>query len=139
VALREYLTAQLPTPKPPKSIPTRATIMLILRDPQQRVLLERRGAHGVWSGLWSLPEASDHDEAWRIAQRHAHIDDARTLGSFVHTFSHYRLQVEPLLFDDAHPASAVADAPDLRWARRAELDSLGLPAPVRSLLRNLPE
>jgi A/G-specific adenine glycosylase len=138
VALREHLTAALPTPKPAKSTPTRATIMLILRDAQQRVLLERRGAHGVWSGLWSLPEASDHDDAWRIAQRHARIDDAQALGSFVHTFSHYRLQVEPLLFDDARVAPAVADAPALRWVTRAELAALGLPAPVRSLLLNLP-
>jgi A/G-specific adenine glycosylase len=138
VALREQLTTTLPTPKPAKSTPTRATIMLILRDAQQRVLLERRGAHGVWSGLWSLPEASDHDDAWRIARRHARIDDALALDSFVHTFSHYRLRVEPLLFDHARAAPAVADAPALRWVTRAELAALGLPAPVRSLLLKLP-
>lgn len=137
VALRDNLTAVLPTAKPPKSIPTRATIMLIVRDAQRRVLLERRGAQGVWSGLWSLPEASDHDDAWRIVQRHARIDDAQPLGCFVHTFSHYRLQVEPWLFDDARAAAAVADAPDLRWATHGELDSLGLPAPVRKLLLDL--
>lgn len=138
VALREQLTTQLPTPKPAKAIPTRATIMLILRDDQQRVLLERRGPQGVWSGLWSLPEANDHDEARRIAQRHASNNTAQPLARFVHVFTHYRLQVEPLLFDAAIAAPAVADQPHGRWVTRAELAAIGLPAPVRKLLLALP-
>ena len=134
VARRDHLTALLPTPRAGKPLPSRATIMLILRDQQQRVLLERRGAQGVWSGLWSLPEADDPTAAWRIAQRHAGIDDARTLASFVHTFSHYRLQVEPLLFDGATAHGGIADNPSTRWCSRDEWSALGLPAPVRSLL-----
>jgi A/G-specific adenine glycosylase len=139
VALRDNLTAQLPTPKPGKAIPTRSTVMLILRDADGRVLLQKRGAQGVWSGLWSLPEADGTDDAWREAQRHAHIDDAQSLTPFVHVFSHYRLQIQPLLFDGATAAHAVADNADLRWYAVAELPALGLPAPVRSLLMALPE
>jgi len=139
VANRDKLTAQLPTPKPGKTIPTRSTTMLILRDAEGRVLLQRRGAQGVWSGLWSLPEAGDTDSAWREAQRHARIDDAQPLASFVHVFSHYRLQIQPLLFDSAAPAHAVADNADLRWCALTELSALGLPSPVRSLLMALPE
>jgi A/G-specific adenine glycosylase len=139
VALRDNLTAQLPTPKPGKAIPTRSTVMLILRDADGRVLLQRRGAQGVWSGLWSLPEADGTDDAWREAQRHARIDDAQSLTPFVHVFSHYRLQIQPLLFDGATAAHAVADNADLRWYAVAELPALGLPAPVRSLLMALPE
>lgn len=139
VAYRDKLTAQLPTPKPGKTIPTRSTTMLILRDAEGRVLLQRRGPQGVWSGLWSLPEASDTDGAWREAQRHARIDDAQPLASFVHVFSHYRLQIQPLLFDSAAPARVVADNADLRWCTLSELVALGLPAPVRSLLTALSE
>jgi A/G-specific adenine glycosylase len=136
VAKRDNLTAQLPSAKPSKTVPTRDTVMLILRDRQGRVLLERRGPHGVWSGLWSLPEASDHDGAWRAAQSFASIDDARTLPSFVHVFSHYRLQVEPLLFDEATARPRIADNPSLRWCGADERAALGLPAPVRSLLQD---
>jgi A/G-specific adenine glycosylase len=139
IAHREHLTAQLPTPKPGKAIPTRSTVMLILRDAEGRVLLQRRGAQGVWSGLWSLPEVEDSDSAWREAQRHAHIDDAQSLTAFVHVFSHYRLQIQPLLFDHAAPARAIADNADLRWYATTDLPALGLPAPVRSLLMGLPE
>jgi A/G-specific adenine glycosylase len=133
-ARRDDLTAILPSRKPTKSVPTRATMMLILRDHQGRVLLERRGPQGVWSGLWSLPEASDPDGAWRLAQQHARIDDAQPLTPFTHVFSHYRLNIEPLLFDRATAQRGIADNPQLRWCRADELGSLGLPAPVRTLL-----
>jgi A/G-specific adenine glycosylase len=134
VARRDNLTTILPSRKPTKSIPTRATVMLILRDRDGRVLLERRGPHGVWSGLWSLPEASDPDGAWRIAQQHARIDDAQALVPFTHVFSHYRLDIEPLLFDRATAQRGIADNPQLRWCSAGELGALGLPAPVRTLL-----
>ena len=139
IARRDNLTSQLPTAKPGKAIPTRSTVMLILRNAESRVLLQRRGAQGVWSGLWSLPEAEDIDSAWREAQQRAQIDDAQSLTPFVHVFSHYRLQIQPLLFDGATPARAIADNADLRWCTIAELPTLGLPAPVRSLLLALPE
>jgi len=137
VARRDNLTAVLPTAKPGKRLPTRETVMLILRDAQGRVLLERRGAQGVWSGLWSLPEAADHNSAWRQAQDQARIDDAQALTPFVHVFSHYRLKIEPLLFAQAVALPAIADNPHLRWCAASELAALGLPAPVRSLLQTL--
>jgi A/G-specific adenine glycosylase len=134
IAHRDALTAQLPSRKPSKRVPTRATVMLILRDAQGRVLLERRGPQGVWSGLWSLPEAADPDMAWRLAQQHAQIDDAQALTPFTHVFSHYRLEIEPLLFDGATAQRGIADNPQQRWCSAGELAALGLPAPVRSLL-----
>jgi A/G-specific adenine glycosylase len=91
----------------------------------------------VWSGLWSLPEADDTDDAWRVAQRHARIDHARSLAPFVHVFSHYRLQVQPLLFDGATALPGIADNPGLRWCDAGESAALGLPAPVRTLLQSL--
>lgn len=137
VARRDGLTAQLPSAKPSKAVPTRDTVMLILRDVKGRVLLERRGPQGVWSGLWSLPEASDHEHAWRAAQSFAQIDDATALPPFMHVFSHYRLKVEPLLFDEATAQQRIADNPALRWCNPDERAALGLPAPVRTLLQNL--
>lgn len=137
VAHRDRLTGQLPSRKPARAIPTRATMMLVLRDERGRVLLERRGPQGVWSGLWSLPEATDPDAAWRSAQQLADVDDARALAPFTHVFSHYRLNVEPLLFEHATSHHGIADNPQLRWCSADELAALGLPAPVRTLLQNI--
>ncbi len=137
IARRDGLTAHLPSPKPTKTVPVRATVMLILRDARGRVLLQRRGPQGVWSGLWSLPEAADIDAAWRDAQRYARIDDAQALAPFTHVFSHYKLRIEPLLFDGATAPHAIADNPELRWCDASELAALGLPAPVRKLLQQI--
>ncbi len=137
VAHRDGLAAQLPTAKPGKRPPVRSTLMLILRDERGRILLERRGPQGVWSGLWSLPEAADPDVAWRLARQLAQVDDARPLPAFTHVFSHYKLAVEPLLFDRACAHPGVADSPLQRWCDRDGCAALGLPAPVRALLQSL--
>ncbi|SFW37914.1 A/G-specific adenine glycosylase [Luteibacter sp. UNCMF366Tsu5.1] len=139
VAHRDGLTAVLPTAKPGKKIPTRSLAMLLLRDAQGRVLLEKRGPQGVWSGLWSLPEAADIEAAGGVACRLARVRNADPLPAFTHVFSHYRLDVSPILFDHATPLTAVADGESRRWCDLTQIASLGLPAPVRTLLDNLPE
>ena len=138
VARRDGLVAALPQPKPTRALPTRATTMLVVRDAEGRVLLERRPPTGVWARLWSLPEIDDAAQAaWSLHQRHGvRVQAPRPLEPFVHVFSHYRLDVAPLLFDDAR-TSAVADGGDVRWQATDELDALGLPAPVRTLLMRL--
>jgi A/G-specific adenine glycosylase len=137
IAHRDDLTVLLPSRKPGKVLPTRSTMMLILRDSGGRVLLERRGQQGVWPGLWSLPEAAAPDAAWLAAQKRAAVEDAQALAPFVHVFSHYRLTIEPLLFDGAAAHKGIADNPEQRWCNGDELASLGLPAPVRQLLLNI--
>jgi A/G-specific adenine glycosylase len=140
VARAEGLTAQLPGRKPSRKIPTRQTIMLVLRDARGRLLLERRPPTGVWAGLWSLPEASDDDSALNHVSRYrglAHDAGAfESLPGFVHTFSHYRLEVTPLALTVAS-GRLIADAGDQRWLHPHEAAQLGLPAPVRKLIASL--
>jgi A/G-specific adenine glycosylase len=111
--------------------------MLLLRDGNGRILLERRPPTGVWARLWSLPETASVDDAAPYA-RTLGVDAQRfeSLPHFVHTFSHYHLAVQPLLAPAA-PRMHMSDAPDLRWASRGELADIGLPAPVRKLLSTL--
>ncbi len=137
IARRDGLTQQLPTRKASRQLPTRATVMLLLRDRQGQILLQRRGPQGVWPGLWSLPEADDVEAAWRLAQQCARIDDAQALAPFTHVFTHYKLQIEPLLFDRVDTIPGVADQPHARWYALGQASALGLPAPVRSLLLQL--
>ena len=141
VAHREGLTALLPQRRPPRVLPQRRTVMLLLRDAHGHVLLQRRGPGGVWPGLWSLPEADDAEHARATAESFACLDEAEVevLPPFLHVFTHYRLEAQPLLWHKVSARAAVADAPDLRWCARDELASLGLPAPVRKLLRAIDE
>jgi A/G-specific adenine glycosylase len=135
VAHRDGLTAQLPDRKPKRTLPTRSTVMLMLRDNRGRLLLERRPPTGVWAQMWSLPEAQDIASARRnIARDHGvHDIEFRQLPSFIHTFSHYRLDVTPIAFDIVAPA-CVADDSGRRWLHPSDAATLGLPAPVRKLI-----
>lgn len=133
VALRDGLTDHLPERKPAKKLPRRRTVMLILRDDDGRILLERRGPQGVWSGLWSLPECNDN-EAVSAASGLADTGRPQTLRTFTHTFSHYHLEITPVLFSGATRHPAIADNADSRWCTRDDLADLGLPSPVRTLL-----
>ncbi|KFN51106.1 A/G-specific adenine glycosylase [Arenimonas composti] len=148
VAHREGLVDQLPEAKPGKPLPQRRTLMLLLRDEAGRILLQRRPPTGVWAGLWSLPEADDHDAARAFVARHSRhdFDAGEALPALQHTFSHFRLQIETYAWGPAKsgeatkspraadPAPAIGDNDDLRWIAPDHLREVGLPAPVRKLL-----
>lgn len=130
------LTEALPERRPPRALPQRRTVMLVLRDARGSVLLQRRGPHGVWSGLWSLPEAEDAQAARHLAEALADLRAAEieVLAPFLHAFTHYRLEAQPLLWRNVQRHRKVADAQDQRWCARDEIAALGMPAPVRKLL-----
>ncbi|MEO7432514.1 MAG: NUDIX domain-containing protein, partial [Dokdonella sp.] len=138
-ARREGITALIPESKPKRVTPTRSTTMLIVRDSENRVLLERRPPTGVWARLWSLPEIDDTADAiHHLDMRYAvRAGEPEALDPFVHTFSHYHLHITPLLLAGVANVDRINDDPDRRWIAKAQLDTLGVPAPVRTLLESL--
>ncbi|SFM77766.1 A/G-specific adenine glycosylase [Marinobacter zhejiangensis] len=127
-----------PGSKPKKEKPEKSTWMVILEDPDGRVLLEKRPASGIWGGLWSLPEldpALESDELAEACERSLGLScqDVTIQAGFRHTFSHYHLHIRPALIA-ARPQARVADDNDRRWLYRDEALALGLPAPIRTLL-----
>jgi A/G-specific adenine glycosylase len=136
IANIEGLTAQLPESKPSRALPTRETMMLIVRDAAGRLLLQRRPPVGVWAQLWSLPEAADIESArsnlCTIALLSSDIA-FRHLPRFTHTFSHYRLDITPIACD-VERSTRIGEASDSRWLLPDEAAQLGLPAPVRRLI-----
>ncbi|MGB0132706.1 A/G-specific adenine glycosylase [Dokdonella sp.] len=139
VAYRENLTAALPHPKPARKVPTRDLTMLIVRDNLDRILLERRPPTGVWARLWSLPQGVDLEEASDSIMDHRSMPSDRLalLPEFTHAFSHYRINVTPMLLQIDNSESRIADNPDRGWYSHHEIAELGLPAPVRKLLASL--
>lgn len=129
---------ELPAARPKKAVPVRRTWMLVLRD-GDAVLLRRRPPTGIWGGLWSLPEA-DGDAAL--------LEHARALGgaslvrlaSFTHTFTHFKLEIEPRLAELGGTTAAGAPSAgddETAWVPLGGLDAYGVPAPVRKLLDSL--
>ncbi len=138
VAHREGRTAELPHPKPGKPLPEREARMLLVEDDRGRVLLRRRPPTGVWAALWSLPEHADAEASRAWFEQHLAGDfaHAEALAPVLHGFTHYRLRILPMRIAGVRPRDAVGDNPGLRWASRAELQAIGLPAPVRRLLED---
>jgi A/G-specific adenine glycosylase len=138
IAHRDGLTDRLPARRPARRIPSRTTTMLVVRDAAGRVLLQRRPPTGVWAQLWSLPECHTPADATHQLRERCGIEvrAATALPPFTHTFSHYRLDVAPLLLRATAQAARVADMPDQSWFEPGQLATLGLPAPVRKLLDN---
>lgn len=133
VARREGRTAELPTPKPSKTLPEREAVALLLRDAQQRVLLQKRPDTGIWAQLWTLPqaEAGSDLQDWFDAHVDGSLEDAEELPVLQHTFSHYRLHLQIL---SRKVRGLRVEEPTLRWVANDELSALGLPAPIRKLL-----
>jgi len=134
-ALASDQVERLPARRPAKPLPTRQAHLLVLRDPEGAVLLERREGKGVWQGLWSLPEATDAQAAEHLRIRLG-AAPGRALPAFEHAFSHYRLHLHPSLHE-VREAKARGEATQ-RWVGPAHYDSLGLPRPIRRLLESLP-
>ncbi|MBR9870415.1 MAG: A/G-specific adenine glycosylase [Gammaproteobacteria bacterium] len=138
VAYAESQTHLYPGSKPKKQKPEKTTWMLIFEDTEGRILLERRPPSGIWGGLWSLPEldpAYGAEELQEACEKELGLvcSDPELISGFRHTFSHYHLHIQPARL----PVSGntrIADSESQRWLHRDEALTLGLPAPIRSLL-----
>jgi A/G-specific adenine glycosylase len=134
VANLEGRTDTLPTPRPRKTVPARSTTMLVLVH-DGRVLLELRPQSGIWGGLWSLPEAEAGAdlEAMCSLRFGIRLDSAQPLPSVRHGFTHFTLDIQPMLCRADGIATALAE-PGYRWFAPEEIAGAGLPAPVKRLL-----
>ena len=139
VALREGLVDALPSPRPAKVLPEREALALLLENAEGELLLQRRPPTGIWASLWTLPQAETEAQLreWFAGEMLGDYDAAEAMPVIVHTFSHYRLHLQPLRLRRVAPRAGVRENGDLRWIARSGLASLGLPAPIRRLLDSL--
>ena len=141
VARRDGRIAELPTPKPGKTVPQKHACVLWLENARGEILLQRRPPTGIWASLWTLPQADDAASLrhWFERQSHDDLAGAEALPAIDHAFSHYKLRLQPLRLRGIALhyialAKRVGDNDDLRWVGRGEFAALGIPAPIRKLL-----
>ncbi len=125
VARRQGRIDELPTTRPKRAAPQRAVTLLVLRS-RGRVLLERRPPKGIWGGLLSLPELPDG----KLPRRYAR---AVELPVVRHAFTHFRLDITPLLCKVSRCNTAANGV----WLNLKKLDEAPLPAPIRKILKSL--
>jgi A/G-specific adenine glycosylase len=126
-----------PGRKPRKEKPLRRTTMLIART-SEGIYLERRPEVGIWGGLWSLPELGDRSvESWCRDELNAAAGGTEPWQPLRHSFSHYDLDIQPILVRVDSPLSKVADSDTTTWYRPDDPPPGGMAAPVRKLIDQL--
>lgn len=135
VALREARQHELPTPRERKAVPERHTGMLVIEKTGE-ILLQRRPSPGIWGGLWSLPEFADGDAAQACRVLGVAPAETLRLPAFSHTFTHFKLHVEPWHVQAGALALREGGHPQV-WLPAGELADAALPAPVKKLLHGL--
>ena len=136
VALREGRVAELPAPRRRKPLPRKRATWLVLEH-QGRVLLERRPSSGLWGGLWVFPGGPARDlKSYCSRKFSAHIRGARKLPVIEHGFTHFRLDILPILCS-VRRRSAGKEGAERLWLDIADAAGAAVPAPVRTLLSAL--
>ena len=83
--------------------------MLVAIDGDGAVFLERRPERGIWGGLWCLPEFDSESAArsYAAGQFREPRLQPRTLNPVQHAFTHFDLEILPVLAECAglaHPS-----------------------------------
>jgi len=99
---------QYPARKPKKTKPLRQTTM-VLAVSEDAIYLERRPPAGIWGGLCTLR----------------------------HSFSHYDLDIQPVVVRIESSSRKVADGGDATWHRLDDSPPGGIAAPVQKLINTL--
>jgi A/G-specific adenine glycosylase len=107
--------------------------LLLVRTAAGDVWLTRRPAPGVWAGLYCLPvfsSAQTLEQVIPLARRHALVWDT----PFLHVLTHKDLHLHVVRLEGA---DAGIDGTDGQWVAALDWPRLGLPAPVRTVLKSL--
>jgi len=126
---------QYPGRKPKNAKPLKQTTMVMAVN-ENTIYLERRPPAGIWGGLWSLPEVDDVDD-WCRRVLQSSPGDAETRDTLRHSFSHFDLDIRPVVVRVAAASRKVADNPDATWYCPDDDPPGGIAAPVQKLINTL--
>ena len=133
--------SDFPAARPRKTIPVRSVTLLLACNDRNEVLLEQRPPVGVWGGLWSFHEleSTSEVEAWcQLNLGHA-ADDYETWPVVRHTFSHFHLDMTPVLVRAGTGSDRVMEAGSRLWYNMQSDAERGFAAPISKLIQRLSE
>lgn len=139
--------ANFPQKKPKKKIPEKSTIMVIPRltsSTCDKVLMEKRPPVGIWGGLWCFYEVNEQHEIPELLSRLGLKNiDQQLLTSFRHTFSHFHLDITPIIInctqlnlDEVEQINnqQISEPPQQKWYDLQLEANVGLAASTKKLL-----
>lgn len=135
--------SEFPGKKPKKTIPTKAAWLLVLQQDNQ-VFLAKRPPAGIWGGLWCFPEFATQAELNTYIENNGF--DAKQLEwltGFRHTFSHFHLDIQPMLLNLTHAVGrhervgGIMEQHQALWYNIHYPSKVGLAAATERVLANL--
>lgn len=141
MAYEEGVAELLPIKSIGKSIPAKQATFLILQK-NQDVLLQKRPPSGIWGGLWSLPEIVGIADEKQIQHEcfktyRLQVEQVNALPSFRHTFSHFHLDIYPVVVNIQRKPRSVTENNERQWYNLHQPSKMGLPRPIQQILKNL--
>lgn len=131
-ALSQQRTHELPHGKPKKEKPIKSTYMLLIKNANGDVLLKQNPPSGIWGGLWCPPQTDNIKNLHQL--NNIEINSYGELPVLRHTFSHYHLDITPVLCDATSHTDHIAEDTEL-WYKLNSETAVGLAAPVKKLLQ----
>ncbi len=139
LALAQQRQMDFPGKKPKKTMPEKQTWFAILQH-GNKVWLEQRPQVGIWGGLWCFPQHDNDDLAplleKQLGQQQGLIKNNQQLTAFRHTFSHYHLDIVPMLYELSAEPNVINDSAG-QWYDLENPAKIGLAAPVQKILESL--
>ena len=126
-----------PARKEKPNKPVRQTRMVIVTRDETAAFLVRRPPTGIWGGLWAFPEAEDEISVpeWMRHQYGLRIGQVSTGEVFRHTFTHFHLDITPLMARLSGLEDTLRERDATTWYEFASPSELGLAAPTKRLLK----
>ena len=147
IALAEDNPTAYPGKKPAKDKPVKNAYFLLLQAPNGDILLERRPPQGIWGGLWCLPEVPVEQVLDKQSREKQPLDKhlaaygpnrgTEHWEGWRHTFSHYHLDIQPVLIKLAKRPQGIMEEGRHLWYNVRQPANVGLAAPVKLLLQKL--
>ncbi|WP_394128976.1 A/G-specific adenine glycosylase [Shewanella maritima] len=135
-----------PGKKPKKIIPAKQAWMLVQLDNQQsaKVQLIQRPPAGIWGGLWCFPEYPDEASLTQALVQQNLQPSPQLLDGFRHTFSHFHLDITPVLVQETTSTEAhnkkpakIMEQNAVLWYNINQPAKVGLAAATERILDNL--
>lgn len=138
---RAYLrqeVADYPRKKRKPKRPVRSCRMLLISRPDGCILLQKKPPHGIWGGLWSLPQIDDPQADighFCSESLELQVTAWHEMEMFKHHFTHYELLVHPVVCNVDLSAIRTMDEERFLWYNRRLSQEVGLPTAVNRIFK----
>ncbi len=138
-AFKHERVSELPHGKPKSNKPTKQTYMLLVKNQADEFLLQKNPPSGIWGGLWCPAQVKELETAHHIGS--LEVETLETLPILKHTFSHFHLEITPVLCRANEPVNSIAESNQVWYKSQSDKATgsatsikIGLAAPVKKLL-----